>query len=351
MKQHFSPARPAIAAIAAVIALPSTAALAQTVDAAPPVILAPPAVEPAAPAPTQAAPAPVLAPQVIFQPSAPVVQPTPAPAAPVIKASEEAPVARPATRVARKAVPVQTPAADLQAPITEVRPNPAPVKDPTPTPIERTEIASQPLATSDRVQPEALPEEQSSDTAVWLLGLGALGLLAGGAYAAARRNRRDVDERVSGSPNTATQEAFMAVDPAERLLTPEEKAGEMHRVLEPDIEPQFLAPTVAPKPAPTTVMDRPSNDPMFSSLSERREALVAEAPSAENPFRTRTNRLRRANFILGREGSAASTMPNGSDERADARNAQQTLVESPQVSYSFGRTGSLKPPVLKPQYN
>lgn len=350
MKQHFSPARPAIAAIAAVIAIPSTAALAQTVDAAPPVIIAPTA-EPATPAPAQTAPAPAATPQVIFQPSAPVVQPTPAPSAPPVTAAEEAPAARPATRSVREAAPTRTPSAERQAPVAEARPVPTSVSSVNPNPVERSVAAPTPEVAPVTAAPQTLPEEGGSDTMLWLLGLGALGLLAGGAYAAAKRNRREEGEIAYATPIAASKEPFVAVDPTERLLTPEERIIEERHAAAPYVEPRITAPAAAPIPAASELTDRQRDDYADTSLSERREALVAQAPSAENPFRTRKNRLRRANFLLSREGVSESSSPVRAEERAEAPSAPSAPIERPQVSYSFGSSGALKPPVLKPRYN
>lgn len=348
MKQHFSPARPAIAAIAAVIACPSTAALAQTVDAAPPVIVAPTAAEPAAPTPAQTAPATAPTPQVIFQPSTPVVQPTPAPSAPSVTATEEAPAARPATRNVREAAPTRTAPAERQAPIAEARPalTPQNTAAPAPAPVERTIAAPAPDAAPATAEPQTLPEEGGSDTALWLLGLGALGLIAGGAYAATRRRRGELGETADAGTALSPKGEFVAVDPAERLLTPEEKLGRDRVAPAPYVEPVYAKPEPAPIAVPVVMADHSA-----SSMAERREAMAAAAPSAENPFRTRKNRLRRANFLLSREGGMDSPAPSRADDRAEVASTPHSTAEIRQVSYSFGSHGSLKPPVLKPRYN
>ncbi|MDQ4418872.1 hypothetical protein OOT33_00225 [Sphingobium sp. DEHP117] len=360
MKQHFSPARPAIAAIAAVIAIPSTAALAQTVDAAPPVIIAPTA-EPAAPAPAQTAPAPAATPQVIFQPSSPVVQPTPpAPTVAADTAEEAAPAERPAARSATKVAPARVTPAERQAatppaPSTARSVTEAPVSpvQSSPPPIQTTAPQPEPAASSTPTP--ALPEDGSSDTALWLLGLGALGVVAAGSALAARRNRRDVVEPVRSGDTVNAREEFVEVDPAQRFAMPGEAIAEERLAPAPYVEP-VISSRPTPEPTRAGMPARALAREVDGSAASRdqREAMAAAAPSAENPFLTRKNRLRRADFLLSRSNMDRPQADAAIEANAEAWDdeRQKGEVASPQqVSYSFGNSGALKPPVLKPRYN
>lgn len=334
MKQHFSPARPAIAAIAAVIAFPSTAALAQTVDAAPPVIIAPTAAEPAAPAPTPS-------PQVIFQPGNPVVQAIPErPVAPVAEAVKE-----PATRVietprertratsARDTIDRQA----APAPIAAVTTPSAPPMQVRPNTTETAMVAPPPVAKPELAAPAALSDDTNPDTVLWLLGLGALGVLAGGAVIAARRTRSDKTQTV-GFPGAAlaSKGEFEAVDPSQRFVMREEEST--------------IAAPRSPLSAPAPVLDRSRRIEGVTILAARREAMAAAAPSPENPFLTRKNRIRRANFMLSHERAGSIPAEHRAAESIEANNSQRTHEEVRQVSYSFSN-GALKTPVLKPRFN
>lgn len=334
MTQHFSPARPALAAIAAVIACPSTAALAQTLDAAPPVIVAPPAAEPATPAPTPT-------PQVIFQPGNPVVQAIPErPVAPVAEAVKE-----PATRVVEtpRERTLATSARDTidrqaaPAPIAAVTTPSAPPMQVRPNTTETAMVAPPPVAKPELAAPVALSDDTSPDTVLWLLGLGALGVLAGGAVIAARRTRSDKTQTV-GFPGAAlaSKGEFEAVDPSQRFVMREEE--------------NTIAAPRSPLSAPAPVLDRSRRIEGVTILAARREAMAAAAPSPENPFLTRKNRIRRANFMLSHERAGSIPAEHRAAESIEANNSQRTHEEVRQVSYSFSN-GALKTPVLKPRFN
>ena len=136
------------------------------------------------------------------------------------------------------------------------------------------------------------------DSLLWALGGGVL-LLAGLGGAAAVRRRRniaEVDEEVLAAPVTPMVETPVAVAPA---------------FMEPVAE---RAPMRAPLAAGT-------------AYSSSLEAMVAAAPSAENPFRTHRKRLARVRFLLAQQqkGERASFTD------APAHVPPQTIHAEPQV--------------------
>lgn len=195
-----------------------------------------------------------------------------------------------------------------------------------------------------------MPEEGGSDTAIWLLGLGALGVVAGGAFLAARRTRPHGASADRSELALTPKEEFVAVDPAQRFVRADEAAAGEPTPPAPYVEPVIARPDPAPIPAPTVAMDRSREDRSHSTLAEQREAMAATAPSAENPFLTRKNRLRRANFLLSHQRAGDDTGESRAPQSVEAASPQQNERHRSQVSYSFGN-GSLKTPVLKPRYN
>lgn len=200
-----------------------------------------------------------------------------------------------------------------------------------------------------------MPEDGTSDTALWLLGLGALGVVAAASVVAARRNRRDVVEPVRSTDTVISRDEFVEVDPAQRFAMPGDAVAEERLAPAPYVEPVISS---RPTPEPTRAgMAAPSlarEADRSAAPKDQREAMAAAAPSAENPFLTRKNRLRRADFLLSRSNMDRPQADDAIAANAEARDdkLQKGEVASPQqVSYSFGNSGALKPPVLKPRYN
>tara|TARA_R110000782_G_scaffold78276_6_gene155310 strand:- start:69199 stop:69795 length:597 start_codon:yes stop_codon:yes gene_type:complete len=102
---------------------------------------------------------------------------------------------------------------------------------------------------------------------------------------------------------------------------------------------------------------QPGNSAIASSdddgdLVARREAMIAQTPTPENPFLTRRKRLCRANFLLRRQGSA-SVEPEKAMAPIQAEATEQAIPQVPrpdQVSYRFGG-GMPSSPTFKPKYN
>jgi hypothetical protein len=68
-------------------------------------------------------------------------------------------------------------------------------------------------------------------------------------------------------------------------------------------------------------------------------AMVAAAPDAENPFRTRAKRLRRAKYLIAqREAAAATHRP--APQTTHAEPALVAAVDRSQTVYRFGSSGT-----------
>ena len=280
MTKHIFPLRPAGAAIAAVLALSSTAAFAQE-------IVAPPTMPAAAPAPVlvipQSAPVPAApAPVIVMptQPTAPVVAdaPAPAPRATRQPAQRPAATARPAAHVAAPA-----PVARTAAPIAAAVPVAATLA------IPPADIEFAPAQTA--FPADATPELDTATTVESDNGLGAgeLGLIGGalavGGIAAAalfaRRRRRDL------APEPVDVFAARSAAPP-TPLTPEAVAAERTGPVA-----AAVAPLVAHRPV--------------AAGTGFHVHQAEQGPTADNPFLTRKNRLRRARFLDAQEAKLSST--------------------------------------------
>lgn len=279
--------RTAGAAIAAVLAFPSTAVLAQ--DAASPAVAAPAAPAPVIvlpqPAPLPPAPAPVLV--VPAEPQAPAsveapaeTAAAPAPRARVTTRSAPAP-ARPAANGATPLAPapvIADPATNA-SPVAEV---PADIEFAPPQSVDTVESTA-PVAVSD-----------GDGLSAGELGLIGGALAIGGIAAAALLSRR--------------------------------------RRHDPQLEPiDMLAVSTAAPPRPVVpaspaVTTAPGAIPIGSRRQAqsgnrpvgRHEAMVDGGPTADNPFLTRKNRLRRARF-LDKQEAALSAQPEQGDWMDDYR--------------------------------
>lgn len=350
-------ARPAQTAIAAVLALLATPALAQLTDpASAPVDSAPepvadPVIVPDTAAPAAAIPVPGITPPQIVVPTPPAglaptatatataTEPTPTPRpnaetqrevtpAPAAESTTRATAARTATPAVTRASTAAT-AAPIAAPATA---EPAATPLPTVTPSQMMAMqaqADQPAA--PQTAETAPPAEAGSDeTAYWAIGGGLALLLGAGAIAALRRKHESAE---------APQPAGIAP----RAAAPEPGA------VEPIVaEPVAVMPAMSATPA---MPASPPPEPAFHASETRfgsLEAMVAAAPSAENPFLTRRNRLRRANFLL-RNGQMPATSQAAVPVRTAAAAAPaQQPQKAPQPVYSFGGQASYRPRGWKP---
>lgn len=75
------------------------------------------------------------------------------------------------------------------------------------------------------------------------------------------------------------------------------------------------------------------------------EAMVAAAPSAENPFRTRTKRLRRAQYLIAQRDAASVSVP--APQTTHAEPTPVAAADRSQTVYRFGNqqasSGFLRP--------
>lgn len=266
----------AAAAIAAALALGSTAAQAQDAGLAPDV----PTIAP--PAPPAAAPAPAA------QISTPVVQAVPAATAPEpVTAARAAPktqpaTARPATRNTTPRAAASTAASAPIAPVAAVIPA-AVVIPPAAAPAPVTPLDPAPRAEAGppaQVQPE--PNGLGGGEA-GLIALLAAGGLAGAGFMVARsRRKRDEDEIAE----TVTDRAALA--PAVPVPTPERVAP---RQPEPATE-RFAMPA---GPIPAMPAGQVPSGTEREALLQR---MVAAAPDEANPFTSSRSRRKRARLIL-----------------------------------------------------
>ena len=301
--------RPAKAAIAAVLALSSTAVLAQEI-VAPPVagtVVAPP--------PAAAEPAPPSTAAPVMAPASPVVQQTASVEAriadAVAKAEAEKAAAPAPRRVARANPAARQPAAPrLVAPVAAPAANMADAPVPQPTPALTAPISS--VETAPAAQPAPAPAQATaasdSDNRGIVLGLGGAALLLAGfaGTALAMRRRRQVRE-------TVVYDEAVPVTPALAAAAP-----------------VYTQPVAMPPAAP--VMAQPQGAPLTDL-----DAMIAAPPSPENPFLTHAKRKRRAMALLReREEGVADTLPASSTPVAATA---QNQVDRSQTIYSFGKVG------------
>lgn len=159
---------------------------------------------------------------------------------------------------------------------------------------------------------ETARSDNTDEALTWGLAGGAL-LLVGVAGTLAFRRRRAPRE-------IGAQEEGVTLHTPEGIVTVPESA----------VMPELLAPASATSdPVSAIPVSRPvAVDHQHGSL----EAMVAAPPSAANPFLTRRNRLRRAQFLMERQahGVAEPVIPV-----SEAASAAAHLDRS-QTVYSFG---------------
>ncbi|MDX3899058.1 MAG: hypothetical protein QHC40_00825 [Sphingobium sp.] len=159
---------------------------------------------------------------------------------------------------------------------------------------------------------ERARSDNADEALTWGLAGGAL-LLVGFAVTLAFRRRRVAQE-------VGTAEEGVTLHTPEGIVTVPESA----------VMPELLTPAIAPAaPVNTIPVARPvAADHQHGSL----EAMVAAPPSAANPFLTRRNRLRRAQFLMERQahGAAEPASPVGEAAPTAAH------LDRSQTVYSFG---------------
>ena len=319
--------RPGMTAIAAVLALSSTALLAQTAPEDPqPVTETPatavPETAPAATSVPEAAPAATA-----IEPSAPIaIDPIATTAEPTTtRSSRSATTRRTATvaRPARAAAPVAQ--AAVAAPVAA----PTPTAETAPPPI--VAIPADPPAVA--ATPPAQDSSIDSNTLLPIAGAAGLGLLGliGIGVAMRRRKRRNEEEEFAAAEEI--EPAFEAPAPAEPIAADQIEPGfeapapaparaepiaaELPpgpRWVEP--APAFILGTAsaAPQPAAASASAGSSSDCIDAAPGSRVEA-ACEGPTEDNPSLSIKKRLKRAHFFDQREflAEAGEVAPMAAD--------------------------------------
>lgn len=307
---HFS--RPALAAIAAVLVLSTAPAMAQpaadepVVEPSLPPVAAEPAPAPEAAAP--AAPAPVQ-----IAPQAEVVQPVQA-SQPETAAQKTAPAPRAPTQTARSAPVAATPAAPSPAREVLTRPVATPAFTPAAQPSVEL-AAAQPAPVT---QPSAANADMDN-AALWALGAGSLLFVGGlGVVALSRSGRKPVPARAGRAKAHASAASRTPVD----------------------VQPAIAAEAAVAVPEPILVNTKASHRRAKAADSDwpELEEMVADAPSAENPFLTRSKRMRRAKFLLEHGEPQPLSQPVKHAAKDEPKAAPKTATANSKSSptYSFG---------------
>ncbi|MEZ5655766.1 MAG: LPXTG cell wall anchor domain-containing protein [Sphingobium sp.] len=381
MRYISSLAHPAGTAIAAVLALAPLAASAQTTEAdgssQPQPVISAPTQPVAAPSTTAPVVAPTIAPtigtapvgssspatpqttaQPVFAPSSAVVQPVPETAEPV--AAKTAPVAKATTA---SATPQQAPAKNAQAAAAsktisasaasgigeEPSSSDALAVDDAMTSTLSAPVAAQ-ATTPDADTGEAALEDAATQTGedgvAWVLGLGALALVAGaGVLAFGRRasSQQPVPAPIVDRDHEFVEPAAVASEgPAPISPVVSDDLAREDFMSDNEVRHRELAATSAAIPMVSRSQE-------YADAETRREMMIAEAPSEANPFLTRKNRLRRANFLM-RQDNIASPQPALSEAAAPAAAHAARPEEATQVTYRFDGKRQ-RTPILKPRFN
>ena len=345
MKRKLGPVRPAMTAIAAVIALSSTPLLAQTTDTGPaqsaPVVVAPPAptVEPvappasaqvaspdvAAPAPAQAAPQPAM--KTMSTPvehsedrsatssltsgagtAAPARRAT---AAPVAAAHVQTRASAGTPRASASTAPVAAHVAPTAKTVAPAASHATP--KPTATPASGPDVATSAPAPAARVTTTRTTTTRD-ETLPIAIGLGVIAIGAAG-FALRRRKRDDgTDELLLGTPIEAPP--VVAAEPA--TIAP--------RAAEP--APMAVAPATA------AAAEGPSRLPNGFDLSRfgRHARAAYLGPTPDNPSHSLKRRLKRASFFDQREREAAAAGNMREPVYPESRAAQAAAADNGQVT-------------------
>ena len=374
MRYISSLAHPAGTAIAAVLALAPLAASAQTTEAdgssPPQPVISAPTQPVTAPGTTAPVVAPTIAPTVgtatgksspatpqtttqpVFAPSSAVVQPVPETAEPA--ATETAPVAKATTASIAPQQAQKAPAKKAQAPaasgIVEETSSPdALAVDDTMTATLPAPVAA-PATTPDADTGEAALEDAATQTGedgvAWVLGLGALALVAGaGVLAFGRRtsSRQPVPAPIVDRDHEFVEPVVVASErPAAVSPFGSDEVAREDFMSDNEVRRRELAATSAAIPMASRSQE-------YADPEMRREMMIAEAPSEANPFLTRKNRLRRANFLM-RQDNIASPQPALSEAAAPAAAHAAKPEDATQVTYRFDGKRQ-RTPILKPRFN
>lgn len=209
-----------------------------------------------------------------------------------------------------------------------------------------------PVATD--IAPDAEPIETAvtradRDVANWALGLGSIVLIGGAAIMGLRRRRpaKRTDKPVMAAPVVAAHRDDDQLLMEDVLILNAASVSDEYRPHENRDEKALHNPAFAHWQDETMSETAPEN----IDVAMRREAMIAAMPSAANPFLTRKNRLRRANFLLanGGEYQGSVIMPQPVAAQAAQAPARQTKPAE-QVTYRFSGAKNARV-AFKPRYN
>ncbi|WP_404712144.1 hypothetical protein [Sphingomonas sp. MMS24-J13] len=309
MRQQHTPLRSSLTAIAAVLALSSTAAFAQSADqaapdpSAPTIAAPPPPVVSAAPATDASAPAEPTASLTAapVEPSAPVAAPMATRSTPVIHTPDADASAR-ASQPTRRSASVKHAATTTRSTVSTTKsttpapaPAPAPVAKaapaPEPTPAPALVPATPPAAATTATTRTSVQNENDQMLEVGgAIGLGVI-VLGAGAFLLGRRRRREEDE----------DELILATEPTETT------------VVAPAYSPSYAAAADTVTAAPTA--------PVLARADDGEERMVLDngfdlsrfgrhvraayrGPTEDNPSHSLRKRLAHARFFDLRERQA-----------------------------------------------
>ena len=197
--------------------------------------------------------------------------------------------------------------------------------------------------TQNNPAPEQTANTADSNGAEWVLGLGAIALVGGLGALAVRRRKPRVDDA--------------GVEPAyvERPVAPVAPATTMAPVAvssaSQDVEDELITTST---PTHASAFNQWNDRPAAAAYSDdpvaRREAMIAERPSAANPFLTRRNRLRRANFLARHDGIYHGSGVEAPTAAAATAQTPSRADRSGQVTYRFSDKAKGKP-TFKPKFS
>jgi|GEM_PF-2880730 len=225
---------------------------------------------------------------------------------------------------------------------------------PTMVPAMTMPVSDAPLPMAETI------ETADNQPAYWAFGMGAVVLLGGAGVVALRRRRRLDAKPVALAPVTLAKATPLVDDAHEAEPMAEPVNMEQALITEPaysESAPEEVAAKLH-TPAFSQWRGGHMDDAALGNamdITARREVMIAAGPSVANPFLTRKNRLRRANFLLANGGEYHGTgmKPHAPQTSVAAQTAQKSaehINPIEQVIYQF--SGTNKPRVaLKPRYN
>lgn len=250
----------------------------------------------------------------VFTPGQPVVQATPpleeriAAATAAAEAEQAAAKATPPRPAPVRTVERREPAASSSSAMKDEMPAPVvPVIAPATLPVTVADQGQDmPVAVAPVMEATTESAGATDQALLWAMGGGALLLLGLGGAAMVRRRR----------PDDPVDDLHMT-DPV--LDTP---------------APAAVPVAIVPRPAMASTVARTARLHGDATL----EAMVAAGPSQDNPFRTRTKRLRRAKYLIAQREAAA--VAPAEPLRTERELAPSAPIDRSQTVYRFGGQGA-----------